>query len=53
MTLLNQSVLLAGVNDRVDTLAGLSDALFDAGVLPYSCTSWTRCRGLPILPFPM
>jgi L-lysine 2,3-aminomutase len=34
-TLLNQSVLLAGVNDSVEALAGLSRALFDAGVLPY------------------
>ncbi len=34
-TLLNQSVLLAGVNDSADALAGLSEALFDAGVLPY------------------
>jgi len=35
VTLLNQSVLLAGVNDQSDTLAALSDALFEAGVLPY------------------
>jgi EF-P beta-lysylation protein EpmB len=35
VTLLNQSVLLAGVNDGVETLVGLSEALFDAGVLPY------------------
>jgi EF-P beta-lysylation protein EpmB len=35
VTLLNQSVLLRGVNDDVDTLCGLSEALFDAGVLPY------------------
>jgi len=33
--LLNQSVLLAGVNDRADTLADLSEALFAAGALPY------------------
>lgn len=33
--LLNQSVLLAGVNDDEDTLAALSEALFEAGVLPY------------------
>lgn len=33
--LLNQSVLLRMVNDDVDTLAGLSTALFAAGVLPY------------------
>jgi EF-P beta-lysylation protein EpmB len=35
VTLLNQSVLLAGVNDDEDALAELSEALFDAGVLPY------------------
>jgi EF-P beta-lysylation protein EpmB len=34
-TLLNQAVLLAGVNDSADALANLSEALFDAGVLPY------------------
>lgn len=33
--LLNQSVLLAGVNDSAPVLADLSEALFDAGVLPY------------------
>ncbi len=35
VTLLNQSVLLRGVNDRVDALVALSNALFDAGILPY------------------
>ncbi|WKV49470.1 MULTISPECIES: EF-P beta-lysylation protein EpmB [Dickeya] len=35
VTLLNQSVLLRGVNDNADTLAALSNALFDAGILPY------------------
>jgi EF-P beta-lysylation protein EpmB len=35
VTLLNQSVLLAGVNDRADTLADLSERLFGLGVLPY------------------
>jgi EF-P beta-lysylation protein EpmB len=34
-TLLNQSVLLRGVNDEADTLARLSETLFGAGVLPY------------------
>ena len=34
-TLLNQSVLLRGVNDDSSTLAGLSEALFAAGVMPY------------------
>lgn len=35
VTLLNQSVLLKGVNDSVPTLAVLSERLFEAGVLPY------------------
>ncbi|ALB64208.1 EF-P beta-lysylation protein EpmB [Cronobacter condimenti 1330] len=35
VTLLNQSVLLRGVNDNAPTLATLSNALFDAGVMPY------------------
>ncbi|WP_448622620.1 EF-P beta-lysylation protein EpmB [Dickeya fangzhongdai] len=35
VTLLNQSVLLRSVNDNADTLAALSNALFDAGILPY------------------
>lgn len=33
--LLNQSVLLAGVNDDAEVLAKLSEELFEAGVLPY------------------
>lgn len=35
VTLLNQSVLLKGVNDSVTALRELSEALFDAGILPY------------------
>ncbi|KAA8995361.1 EF-P beta-lysylation protein EpmB [Affinibrenneria salicis] len=35
VTLLNQSVLLRGVNNDADALAALSHALFDAGILPY------------------
>ena len=34
-TLLNQSVLLRGVNDNAKTLTELSNTLFDTGVLPY------------------
>lgn len=33
--LLNQSVLLKGINDDVATLVALSEALFNAGVQPY------------------
>ncbi len=35
VTLLNQSVLLNGVNDSAEVLAALSERLFDCGVLPY------------------
>ncbi len=35
VTLLNQSVLLAGVNDQLETLVALSDRLHEAGILPY------------------
>jgi len=43
--LLNQSVLLRGVNDDVDTLCNLSGELFDAGVLPYYLHLADRVRG--------
>jgi EF-P beta-lysylation protein EpmB len=45
ITLLNQSVLLKGVNDDVDTLAALSAALFDAGIVPYYLHLPDRVRG--------
>ncbi len=35
ITLLNQSVLLKGINDHADILTELSESLFDMGVLPY------------------
>ena len=35
VTLLNQAVLLRGVNDHLAALIALSDALFAAGILPY------------------
>ena len=35
VTLLNQSVLLRGVNDSAETLCALSESLFACGVLPY------------------
>lgn len=35
VTLLNQSVLLRGVNDSVQALVDLSESLFSNGVLPY------------------
>jgi EF-P beta-lysylation protein EpmB len=45
VTLLNQSVLLRGVNDDVGALEALSCALFDAGVLPYYLHLPDRVRG--------
>ena len=35
VTLLNQAVLLKGVNDNPDSLVELSETLFDADILPY------------------
>jgi EF-P beta-lysylation protein EpmB len=44
-TLLNQSVLLRGVNDNTDALVALSLRLFDAGVLPYYLHQLDRVAG--------
>jgi L-lysine 2,3-aminomutase len=44
-TLLNQSVLLRGVNDDAASLAALSVRLFDCGVLPYYLHLLDRVRG--------
>jgi EF-P beta-lysylation protein EpmB len=44
-SLLNQSVLLKGVNAHVDTLADLSEALMAAGVLPYYLHQLDRVQG--------
>lgn len=44
-TVLNQSVLLRGVNDSVEALAGLSETLFAAGVLPYYLHALDRVTG--------
>ncbi|BFI96693.1 MAG: EF-P beta-lysylation protein EpmB [Rhodanobacter sp.] len=44
-TLLNQSVLLQGINDAADTLANLSERLFAAGVLPYYLHQLDRVQG--------
>jgi EF-P beta-lysylation protein EpmB len=45
VTLLNQSVLLKGVNDEVDTLQRLSVELMAAGVLPYYLHLADKVRG--------
>lgn len=43
--LLNQSVLLKGVNDRLETLAELSERLLEYGVLPYYLHLLDRVAG--------
>lgn len=43
--LLNQAVLLAGVNDSADVLAALSERLVDLGVVPYYLHLLDRVRG--------
>jgi L-lysine 2,3-aminomutase len=45
VTLLNQSVLLRGINDDVAALAALSEQLFAAGVLPYYLHQLDRVQG--------
>ncbi|WP_237059308.1 EF-P beta-lysylation protein EpmB [Microbulbifer sediminum] len=45
VTLLNQAVLLRGVNDSVAALSALGEALFDSGVLPYYLHQLDRVRG--------
>lgn len=45
VTLLNQSVILKGVNDSVATLAKLSEALFEAGVMPYYLHAFDPVEG--------
>ena len=43
--LLNQAVLLAGVNDTLDVLKSLSERLFEVGVLPYYLHLLDRVQG--------
>ncbi len=45
VSLLNQSVLLRGINDDADALAALSERLFAAGVLPYYLHQLDRVQG--------
>lgn len=45
MTLLNQTVLLKGVNDSARVLSDLSEALFACGVLPYYLHRLDKVRG--------
>ncbi len=45
VTLLNQAVLLAGINDTAQAQADLSERLFQAGVLPYYLHQLDAVRG--------
>ncbi|NMT65468.1 EF-P beta-lysylation protein EpmB [Marinobacter orientalis] len=45
VTLLNQSVILEGVNDTADVLADLSERLFECGVLPYYLHAFDPVEG--------
>jgi len=45
ITLLNQSVMLAGINDSASTLVALSEALFSVGILPYYIHMPDKVRG--------
>lgn len=45
VTLLNQAVLLRGINDHGEILIELSEKLFEAGVLPYYLHQLDRVRG--------
>lgn len=44
-SLLNQTVLLRGVNDHIDALCDLSERVFDIGVLPYYLHQLDRVAG--------
>jgi EF-P beta-lysylation protein EpmB len=45
VTLLNQSVLLKGINDQCETLSQLSLDLFEFGILPYYLFMYDRVSG--------
>jgi EF-P beta-lysylation protein EpmB len=45
VTLLNQTVLLKDINDEATTLIRLSEALFEAGILPYYLHQLDRIQG--------
>ncbi|MCA9070227.1 MAG: EF-P beta-lysylation protein EpmB, partial [Planctomycetaceae bacterium] len=45
VTVLNQSVLLRGINDSADTLTELSERLINVGVMPYYLHQTDRVQG--------
>ena len=46
VTMLNQSVLLRGVNDDIEALVALSNQLLEVGVLPYYLHQLDRVTGV-------
>lgn len=49
ITVLNQAVLLRGINDDIEAQVALSERLIDLGVLRTICISSIGWRGRPIL----
>ncbi|TLU76236.1 EF-P beta-lysylation protein EpmB [Mannheimia varigena] len=45
VVLLNQSVMLKGINDNAQTLKALSDRLFEVGILPYYLHLFDKVSG--------
>jgi L-lysine 2,3-aminomutase len=45
ITLLNQAVLLKGINDNAQVLQALSEKLFTSGVLPYYLHLLDKAKG--------
>jgi len=52
-TVLNQTVLLRGINDRLTDLVALSEALFEAGALPYYLHLLDRVAGAAHFDLPL
>lgn len=50
---LNQAVLLKGVNDNIDTLTALSEKLVDSGILPYYLHQLDRTQGVAHFEVPL
>jgi EF-P beta-lysylation protein EpmB len=53
VTLLNQSVLLKGINDNANTLIRLSEILFEAGILPYYLHVLDKVQGAAHFDLPL
>lgn len=53
VTLLNQTVLLRDINDRVETLIALSEALFASGVMPYYLHVLDKVQGAQHFDMPL